>query len=280
MSTRLLPFPAALRNRYLTCISDLGLLLALYHYGLGGWQNTLLLFSQYGWLPWLVLLIVLFLLVYRSDYRYDLPLFAAGLALGYWGEWWGTTRGVWAYWNGATPPDYLPPLWGLGLLTVYRLSRLLMPILDRLFPKPVSRTARLAMLGCFIGLPLLAFANSWPLLASVDWRGRLDTHFAAGLLAAILLLISGFDWQETFLLYLCGTLLGGAYEYLGTSWGEWAYITKEIPPLWIAPLWGYAAVAMVQLARLPIRLIRRFSHQGLTGYTLPGSDKASQSPPA
>jgi hypothetical protein len=272
------PCLQAHHHRALTAITNLGLLLVLYHYGLGGWQNTLLLLSQYGWLPRLMLLAVCFLLFFRSDYRSDLVLFAAGLALGYWGEWWGTTRGVWAYWNGATPPAYLPPLWGLGLLTAYRLSRLFLPLINRIFPRPVNRTARWIISGFFIGLPALTWLNSWSLLARVDWRGRLDLHFAAGLLVAAVLLVSGFDWQETFLLYLSGILLGGAYEALGTAWGEWAYITGEVPPLWIAPLWGYAVVAMVQLARLPSPLIRRLSHPQAIEYTQPGSDKASQSP--
>ncbi len=246
-------------NRYLTWITDLGLAWILYHFGLGGWQSMRLLLSQYGLLPWLVLVLVLFLLIFRSDYRTDLPLLTSGIALGYWGEWWGTTHGVWTYWNGATPPDYLPPLWGLGLLTVYRLSQLLRPALNRIWPQPVSRSGKAIMLSLFIGLPLLAFARSWTLLAKIDWSNRLDVHFAAGMLVAGVLLSTGFEWQKTFLLYLCGMLLGGAYEYLGTAWGEWSYVTGEVPPLWIAPLWGYAAAAMVQLAGLLNSAIKRLT---------------------
>ncbi|HEX7593625.1 MAG TPA: hypothetical protein VF429_05580, partial [Anaerolineae bacterium] len=50
--------------------------------------------------------------------------------------------------------------------------------------------------------------------------------------------------------YICGMLLGGTYEWLGTRMGEWTYITREVPPLWIIPLWGLACVAMVKLSRL------------------------------
>jgi len=45
-------------------------------------------------------------------------------------------------------------------------------------------------------------------------------------------------------------LLGGLYEYLGTTFGEWTYLTGEQPPLWIVPLWGIACVAMHNLADL------------------------------
>ena len=228
----------------LTILADLGLAWVLVHYGMGGLENGLLMLRAVGPWAWALLGMVLFLLLYRSDYRTDGLLFAAGLALGYWGEWWGTTRGVWTYWNGATPPDYLPPLWGLGLLTVYRLSSLLKPILERDLPKAV----RWAMLGSFIVLPAAAFWLSWPALAAVDWRGRLDGHFLAGLVAAGVLLPYRFELRPAFLTYVCGMLLGGLYETLGTVSGEWTYITREVPPLWIVPLWGMATVAMTHLS--------------------------------
>ena len=248
-------------HRWLTWLANLGFLWVLVHYGMGGWQNGLALLLHYGWFPWVFLGLVVFLLLYRSDYRSDLPLFLAGLALGYWGEWWGTTRGVWTYWNGATPPDYLPPLWGIGLLTVCRLAGLLasllertllerwrlgQPGLDRSLPRWVSGGLR----ASFVILPLAAVLYRWPLLAAVDWRGRLDAHFIAGLLAAALLIPYRFDLRQDFLIYVCGMLLGGMYEYLGTAWGEWTYITREVPPVWIVPLWGLAAVSMHHLAGL------------------------------
>ena len=228
----------------LTLLTDLFLLWVLFHYGLGGWESAVYLLTRLGLLPWFILGAVIFLLLYRSDYRTDASLFLAGLALGYWGEWWGTTRGVWHYWNAATPPDYLPPLWGIGLLTVYRLGGFLQPLLRRELPRWAWRW----LASSFILLPLAAFAWSWPRLVGVDWRGRLDIHFAAGLVVGAVLILVRFDLRRDFPLYLCGLLLGGVYEYLGTSSGEWTYITGEIPPLWIAPLWGLAAVAMAKLA--------------------------------
>jgi hypothetical protein len=228
-----------------TILADLFFLGVLTHYGLDGWRNALELMAAFGPWGWLLLAVVLFLLLYGSDYRLDLPLFAAGWALGYWGEWWGTTRGVWSYWNGATPPNYLPPLWGLGLITAYHLSALFAP----LFERPTPRWARVGMIASFFALPLAALGRSWPLLATVNWRGRLDAHFFAGLAIAAALIRYRFDLRRAFPLYMCGMALGGLYEYLGTISGEWTYITGETPPLWIAPLWGLAAVAMSNLAQ-------------------------------
>ncbi len=235
---------AGIKKIYPTLLADLFFLWVLFYFGLDGLSNAILLLAYYGLWSWALLAGILFLLLYRSDYRMDLPLFLAGLLLGYWGEWWGTTRGVWTYWNGATPPVYLPPLWGIGLLTVYRLSRWIKP----LFRDNLPRWARLAMSSSFFILPALAFAHSLPVLTQVDWHGRLDIHFALGILITLVLILPQFDLPEIFSLYLCGLLLGGMYEYFGTSMGEWEYITHEIPPLWIAPLWGLAAAAMVRLA--------------------------------
>lgn len=213
---------------------------------MGGWENATHLLTQYGLFPGVFLGIVLFLVFYRSDYGIDVPLFLAGVALGYWGEWWGTTRGVWTYWNGATPPVYLPPLWGIGLITAYRLGTFLIPGIGKISSPWMEK----GMVASFLLLPVLAFARSYSLLAMVDWRGRLDFHFVTGIVVAIALILYKFDLRETFVFFLCGTLLGGMYEFLGTYWGEWVYITSEVPPLWIAPLWGFATVAMTKLARL------------------------------
>jgi hypothetical protein len=281
-----------------TLLADLFFLWVIVEYAMGGWQLGLYLLTHNGIIPWLILLGVLFLLLYRSDYRTDVPIFVAAMALGYWGEWWGTTRGLWTYWNGQTPPAYLPPLWGIGLLTVYRLHLILIGLSKTAIPtskgvrkknKPnrsrwivksggygldvrepqsndlaiqaersgpfyLFHVPKWLKVASFVALPGLAFAKSWPLLAQVDWAAALDAHFYAGLLIAGGLILFRFDLNETFWLYLCGTVLGGTYEYLGTSWGEWRYVTGEVPPLWIAPLWGLASVAMVKLGLIVRKL--------------------------
>jgi hypothetical protein len=246
----------------LTILADLGFLWVLVYFGFGGAENANLLLASFGPLAWILLGMVLFLLLFHSDYRTDLPLFAAGFTLGYWGEWWGTTRDIWTYWNGATPPGYLPPLWGLGLITVYRLSQLLYPLL----PEDLPCWAKWGMTGSFVILPSLAFVHSWPLIMSVEWRGRLDVHFIAGLGVAGFLILHSFDLRRDFLLFICGSCLGALYEYLGTTLGEWTYATGETPPLWIAPLWGLACVAMTNLALQTRGIIqaifRKFSNPG------------------
>ena len=247
----------------LQLFANLFFLWVIFRYALGGWETAQLLLTQIGAPAWIALTVVCALVLYRSDYRADLPLFIAAYALGYWGEWWGTTRGVWTYWNHATPPDYLPPLWAIGLLTVTHLRALVLDIGHRrtltntdrnnssaflhVDPRPIWTWIKAASL---IVLPALAFAVSAPRLAAVDWSGRLDANFYAGIVVGIALLLYRFDLDEAFGLYVCGMILGGTYEWLGTWMHEWTYITHEVPPLWIIPLWGIACVAMVKLARL------------------------------
>ncbi len=235
-------------HRVATLLSDLFCLWILLHYGFGGVLQALPLLRAAGWIGWPLFGLVVFLLLYRSDYRRDLPLLLAGYALGYWGEWWGTTRGVWTYWNNAQPPDYLPPLWAVGLITVVRLAGLLRPWLVRLWQRRPSPFLRRLAVASFALLPLAALLVRLPLLARYDWSQRLDGHFFAGLVVGALLVTWRFELRRALPVYLCGMLLGGLYEALGTWIHEWTYLTGEIPPLWIIPLWGLAAVAMERLA--------------------------------
>jgi len=249
-------------NSLLNLLANLFFLWIIFRYALGGWEIAQILLTQIGWPAWIALAAVSALVLYRGDYRTDLPLFISAYALGYWGEWWGTTRGVWTYWNHATPPDYLPSLWAIGLLTVTHLRSLILDIGHRLtlintdkknssaFVRAHPRPSRALKAASFVVLPALALAVSAPRLAAVDWSGRLDVSFFAGIAVGIALLLYRFDIDEAFGLYVCGMLLGGTYEWLGTWMGEWTYITREVPPLWIIPLWGLACVAMVKLSRL------------------------------
>ncbi len=236
-----------------TWLSNLFFLWVIYYFGLGGWNTVVLLLFRSGVLPWIILIVVCGLIFINSDYRIDLPVFASAVILGFWGEWWGTSRGFWTYWNNATPPIYLPPLWGIGVLTVLHFKELIFPWLERNIPEWVWRVGSFS----FICLPVLGFAYSERLLADVNWIYKLDWHFIAGCVLAGFLVIYRANWKETLLLYLCGTTIGGMYEYLGTSWGEWSYFTGEIPPWWIAPLWGYATVAMTKLPWLIISIIKK-----------------------
>ncbi|MBN1535972.1 MAG: hypothetical protein JW908_04520 [Anaerolineales bacterium] len=243
----------SLQPKWGTLLSNLFFVWVILYFGMGGWDTALILLTNYGIIPWLILAIVCGLIFVKSNHRIDLPIFTAAVILGFWGEWWGTSRGFWTYWNNATPPLYLPPLWGIGVITVYHFKSLIFPWLEQHIPESIWKGASLL----FIILPVWGFAHSWSALTGSDWPSRLDWHFAAGCLVGVVLIFFPVNWKETLLLYVCGTLIGGAYEYLGTSWGEWVYFTHEIPPWWIAPLWGYATVAMTKLPRFISRAIRK-----------------------
>ena len=255
-------------------LANLFFLWVIFQYALGGWETAQFLFALIGLPAWIALAIVCALVLYRSDYRTDIPLFIAAYALGYWGEWWGTTHGVWTYWNHATPPDYLPPLWAIGLLTITHLRLLVQDIGNRrtrtntdmrmssAFVRVNRRSlSKYLKAASFVVLPAVAFAYSAPRLAAVDWSGRLDAHFLAGIVVGIVLLLYRLDVDETFGLYVCGMLLGGTYEWLGTWMREWTYITREVPPVWIIPLWGLACAAMAKLSRLLVFALQKLFYR-------------------
>ena len=96
-----------------TLLADLFFLWVIVEYGTGGWQLGLYLLTHSGIIPWLILPGVL-LLLYRSDYRTDLPIFTAAVALGYWGEW--------RYVTGEVPPLWIDPLLGLASVVMVKLG--------------------------------------------------------------------------------------------------------------------------------------------------------------
>jgi hypothetical protein len=69
-------------------LANLFFLLVIFRYALGGWETAQILLTQIGWPAWIALAVVCALVLYRSDYRADVPLFIAAYALGYRGEWW------------------------------------------------------------------------------------------------------------------------------------------------------------------------------------------------
>lgn len=78
-----------------------------YAAGCAGFGVVLLGFARPGLghpLTWLSLGAVLVTMLSGGDRRADVRLFAAGCAVGFPLELWGTTHGCWTYWSGGTPP--------------------------------------------------------------------------------------------------------------------------------------------------------------------------------
>ena len=68
----------------------------------------------------LALILVVLLILTPTDYRLALLTFAAGSALGYFLELWGTTRECWTYYTLATPPVFAVFAHGMAAVAFWR----------------------------------------------------------------------------------------------------------------------------------------------------------------
>ncbi len=73
----------------------------------------------------LALLLVTFLILTPSDPRTALLTFAAGSGLGYFLEYWGTTRECWSYYSLATPPVFAVFAHGMAAVAFWRAALIL-----------------------------------------------------------------------------------------------------------------------------------------------------------
>lgn len=68
----------------------------------------------------MALLLVVFLILSPTDYRYALLTFVAGTALGYFLETWGTTRECWTYYTFQRPPVFAILAHGMAAVAFWR----------------------------------------------------------------------------------------------------------------------------------------------------------------
>ncbi len=226
-----------------TCLFDLFLLWVILRFVLGGWEQAVRLLPSKGPAVWGELFVLVFLTLVKSNFRNDIPLFLSACLLAYWGEWWGTHSGIWAYFGTNSLPSYVVITWGVCLLTVFHLHLLLRGKEDRKSGKYLPWIQKLSLLA----LPFIALALTWKGLVHINWMKVVDFHMIAGTCFACFVIFKNFDLNETFWIFISGTLLGGLYEYMGTAMGNWKYATGQGMPLLIAPLWGLACVVMVKL---------------------------------
>ncbi len=69
--------------------------------------------------------------------------FAAGTALGYFLERWGTPRECWIYYTHQTPPLFAVLAHGMAAVAFWRAGLLCIRIQDRIWPRPLAGTPQL-----------------------------------------------------------------------------------------------------------------------------------------
>jgi len=86
---------------------------------------------------WLALLLCILLILTPTDHRFAFITFAAGSALGYYLELWGTTRQCWTYYTFQTPPLFAVFAHGMAAVAFWRAGSMLKMLGTRFgFPKP------------------------------------------------------------------------------------------------------------------------------------------------
>jgi hypothetical protein len=225
-----------------TILFDLFLLWTVVHFVLGGWERTVRVYSTVPTLWGGILLVLVALNLVKSDFRTDIPMYLSAFGLAYWLEWWGTTRGVWAYSGNRTPPLGEIFLWGICLLSVFHGSILFLGKGERKRGKYATR-GMVLVLGV---LPLIGFILTWKFIISVDWMKYFDLHSVVAVLFATVLVLKDFDLKQTFLVFVGGTFLGGLMETMGTASGRYAYLSGTGAPLLVGPIWGVTCVVMVK----------------------------------
>jgi hypothetical protein len=226
-----------------TILFDLFLLWIIVRFAMGGWDRAVELLPHQGPMFWVELIVLVSLLLIKSNFKYDIPLYLAAILLAYWGEWWGTSRDVWSYFGTDGLPTYVVLTWGLCLLTVYHLYLIVRGIEGE---KERKLWTWIKASSLFV-FPLIGLILTWKGIMRIDWTQVVDVHFFGGIIVCGFLILKNFDLNETFWILVCGTLLGALYEYCGTATGNWSYATGEGMPLVIAPLWGLACVGMIKL---------------------------------
>jgi hypothetical protein len=234
-----------LKRKYallLTILFDLYLLWTVGEFVLGGWERTLRIYSRMPSLWGMIILVLVVFTLIKSDFRTDIPMYVSAFGLAYWVEWWGTTRGVWTYSGHQTPP--LPEVffWGICLLSVFHARLLIMGKGER----RKWKYATPAMILILLVLPLVGFVLTWEFITSVDWMDYFDLHSVVAVVFASVVILKDFDLEETFLIFVIATFLGGLLETLGTGSGRYAYLSGQKAPVLVGPIWGGICLVMVK----------------------------------
>jgi uncharacterized membrane protein YagU involved in acid resistance len=79
-------------------------------------------------------LLVGYVIMTPVDHRSEVLIFLAGSSLGYFLEYWGTTRECWTYYTGQTPPLFAVLAHGMASIVFWRTWRVLSMVFGKVSP--------------------------------------------------------------------------------------------------------------------------------------------------
>lgn len=119
-----------------------------------------------------------------------------------------------------------------------------------------TRSSTILLSGFFLTVLLIIYLW-WPLadelLGTIDWRGPwwlyMDWLLVGVFLFMSSTIVARADLRTDGLIVLVATVGGLVIEAWGTQTNLWHYYTSERPPLWIAPAWPIATLAIDRITR-------------------------------
>jgi hypothetical protein len=92
----------------------------------------------------MALLLVTFITLTPTDYRYAVLTFLAGAGLGYYLELWGTTRQCWTYYTNQTPPFFAVLAHGMAAVAFWRAGLVVKQVWKKVVTPVNKKIARVA----------------------------------------------------------------------------------------------------------------------------------------
>ena len=226
------------------------------------------------YIDWLLLGIFAFMsltIVARANLGRDALIVFVGMFGGLVIESWGTQTNLWHYFTAERPPLWIIPAWPIASLSIDRLTRMMIKLVDRISPSATivesTKTRELSnevngnVSGDYDFQPFIFKCLYWGIFIGFfalmlyfvsPTFGKSYTVLA--LLLVALLTITPTDHRYAVLTFLAGSGLGYFLELWGTTRQCWTYYTFQTPPFFAVLAHGMAAVAFWR-AGLIVKLV-------------------------
>jgi hypothetical protein len=206
------------------------------------------------YMDWLLLGIFIFMtltIMAHANLRRDALIIFVGTLGGLVIESWGTQTNLWHYYTAERPPLWIIPAWPIATLSIDRITRLLIHMVE----KASNSEARKKALSRMFKIVYWAIFVIFSALMLVFVAPTFDKSYTIlSLLLCGLLIATPTDHRYAVMIFVAGAGLGYFLERWGTTRECWIYYTNQKPPLFAVLAHGMAAVSFWR-AGLMVKLV-------------------------